>query len=557
MHDRNFAAIHRRQAERLGTAVAVRFKRDGSWHDLTWADYRADALACAAALAEVGVRPGDRVAVLAENRVEWLVADLGLMAAGAVNVPPHTPLSAAQVHFQFADAGVRWAFVSTAHQLDKVRQIRRDLPSLEGVVVFDADAAGADAPSWDEFLSRGRPALARQRDELARREAALGPDDLATIMYTSGTTGNPKGVMLTHGNLITNAAACLDVEPLLDDDVTLCWLPLSHIYARTIDFYERLLGGSLLCLAECPDTVVADIAATKPTHLSCVPRFYEKLLAKVAAADPAVTAARLRGVFGPQVRFLGSGGAPLPPAVEQALTAAGLPVFPGYGLTESAPVLTFNKKGWYKPGTVGVALGGVEVRIAADGEVVARGPNIMPGYWNNPAATAEALRDGWLYTGDLGSLDADGFLTITGRKKELMVLSNGEKVVPTFIEGLLVADECIDQAVVHGEGRNFLTALVVPDWTGVRAVLRAEGVETEAESEEALARHPAVRAVLRKRIDGRLAAVSRYEQVKGFVVLPQPFSVAAEELTVSLKLRRNVILAKYRAELDALYGNPG
>jgi len=553
MDTRNFAALLRTQAERLGPAAAVRFKRDGRWQDVSWQQYRADALACAAALVDVGVRPGDRVAVLAENRVEWLLADMGILTAAAVNVPPHTPLSAAQVHFQFADAGVRWAFVSTAQQLDKVRQVRRDLPMLEGVVVFDAANAGDDALPWEEFLRRGRQALGRVQDELTRREAALGPDSLATIMYTSGTTGQPKGVMLTHGNLISNAAACIDVEPILPDDLNLAWLPLSHIYGRLVDYYERLVAGAPLCLAESPETVVANLAEVKPTHLSCVPRFYEKLLAAVGSPDPAVTAERLRGVFGPQLRFLGSGGAPLPLAIEQTLRAAGLPIYPGYGLTESAPVLTFNKKGRYKSGTVGVAIPGVEVRIAPDGEILARGPNIMPGYWNNPAATAEAIRDGWLYTGDIGSLDADGFLTITGRKKELLVLSNGQKVVPSFVEGLIVADECVDQAVVHGEGRNYLTALIVPHWDNVRRALREEGTPVGGESEEALVRHPAVRALLRRRLDLRLADAAGYEQVKDFIVLPRPFTVAADELTVSLKLRRGIVIAKYRAELDALY----
>jgi long-chain acyl-CoA synthetase len=553
MQYRNLSAVHRHQAERLGPRFAVRFKRDGRWQDLSWQQYRADALACAAALADVGIRPGDRVAVLSENRVEWLLADLGLMTAGAVNVPPHTPLSAAQVHYQFADAGVRWVFVSNAQQLDKVRQVRRDLPALAGVVAFDPPADGTDAVSWEQFLQRGRSALGRLRPELARREEALGPDDLATIMYTSGTTGNPKGVMLTHNNLISNAAACLETEPLQPDDLNLCWLPLSHIYARTVDYYERLVGGAPIALAECPETVVANVAEVQPTHVSCVPRFYEKLLATVGSPDPAVTGERLRKIFGPKIRFLGSGGAPLPLAIEQTLRAAGLPILPGYGLTESAPVLTFNRKERYRPGTVGPAIPGVEVKIAPDGEILARGPNIMPGYWNNPAATAEALRDGWLYTGDLGSLDADGFLTITGRKKELMVLSNGEKVVPTFIEGLIVADECVDQAVVNGEGRSCLTALLVPHWGNLRQALRAEGTPADGESEETLARHPAVQALLRKRLDRRLADVASYERVKGFVVVPRPFTVAADELTVSLKLRRNVILAKYRTALDALY----
>jgi long-chain acyl-CoA synthetase len=531
----------------------VRFKRDGRYRDLTWEQYRADALACAAALTDVGIDPGDRVGVLGENRVEWLLADMGILTAGAVNVPPHTPLSARQVHFQMADAGVRWMFLSTAAQLDKVRQVRRELPGLEGVVVFDPSGGGDDVLSWEGFLQRGREALGRLREELARREAALGPDDLATIMYTSGTTGNPKGVMLTHGNIVSNLCACLQAAPVKSDDVMLCWLPLSHIYARTVDFYQCLAAGITLCLAESAETVVENLAEVRPTHFSSVPRFYEKLLAAVCAPDPAETGRRLRAVFGPRIEMLGAGGAPLPLAIEETLRAAGLPILPGYGLTESAPVLSFNRKDRNKPGTVGPPLPGVEVRIAADGEVLARGPNIMNGYWNNPRATAEALRDGWLYTGDLGALDEDGFLKITGRKKELLVLSNGKKVVPTHIEGLILADECIDQAAVHGEGRNYLTALLVPHWDNLRQALRAEGTPADGEPEENLAGHPAVRALLQRRLERRLADVAGYEQVKKFLVLPRPFTVAADELTVSLKLRRNVVFAKYRAELDGLY----
>ncbi|HXG13024.1 MAG TPA: AMP-dependent synthetase/ligase [Gemmataceae bacterium] len=553
MSSRNLAEIHRRQAERLGPRPAVRFKRYGVYHDLSWQQYRADALACAAALADAGIQPGDRVGLLAENRVEWLVADLGILTAAAINVPPHAPLTARQVHFQMADAQVRWMFVSTAGQLDKVRQIRRELPALEGVVVFDRQAAGADALSWEGFLQRGRQALGRLAEELNRREAALGRDDLATIMYTSGTTGNPKGVMLTHGNLISNIEACLQVAPVKPNDLVLCWLPLSHIYARTVDYYKSLAAGVTLALAESAETVVENLAELQPTHLSCVPRFYEKLLAAVGTSDPEETGRRLRAIFGPRMEWLGSGGAPLPLAVEEVLRAAGLPILPGYGLTESAPVISFNRKDRNKPGTVGPPIPGVEVRIAPDGEVLARGPNIMKGYWNNPEATAAAIQDGWLYTGDLGALDEDGFLKITGRKKELLVLSNGKKVVPTYIEGLLLADECLDQCVVYGEGRNFLTALVVPNWENLRRALRAEGMSLDSELEESLARHPAVQAFLKRRIERALADVASYEQVKKFIVLPRPFTVAADELTVSLKLRRSVVFEKYKKELDALY----
>jgi long-chain acyl-CoA synthetase len=309
----------------------------------------------------------------------------------------------------------------------------------------------------------------------------------------------------------------------------------------------------VLCLAESAETLVQNLSDVHPTHLSGVPRFYEKVLAGVAEPDPRTTGDGLRDVFGPRIVWLGSGGAPLPVAVAEAYRDAGLLLLQGYGLTETSPVMTFNRMERHKIDTVGQPIPGVEVAIADDGEVLTRGPHVMKGYWNDPTATAEALREGWLHTGDLGNLDADGFLTITGRKKDLLVLSNGKKVVPAHIEGLLLADACIDQAVVHGEGRNFLTALIVPHWENVRRALQADGVSVDHEPDEVLAAHPAVQGLLRRRIDAALAAVAGWEQVKKFLLLPRPFTVAAEELTVSLKLRRNVVLAKYQAELAELY----
>jgi long-chain acyl-CoA synthetase len=547
LHPRHLADILPHHAERIGAQVAVRYKHNGRYHDLSWADYHTHTRACAAALIDRGLQPGDRIGLLGENRIEWLLADLGILTAGGVTVSPHASLSARQIHYQMHHANVRWLFISNAAQWEKVRHIRAELPELEGVVVFEADAAGREAIAWNDFLARGRQLLDSLTPELERRRAALRADDLAALMYTSGTTGEPKGVMLTHGNILSNVQACLQAEPPAADDVKLCWLPLSHIYARTVDHYERLLAGLVLCLAESVDTLVANIAEIQPTHISCVPRFYEKVVALTAHPDPAVRAAKLRGVFGPRIRFLGCGGAPLPAAIEQALREANLPIYPGYGLTESSPVITFNLSRRNKPFTVGVVLPGVEVKIAPDGEILTRGPHVMKGYWKNPVATAEAIRDGWLHTGDLGSLDADGFLTITGRKKELLVLSNGKKVIPTHIESLLVADPAIDQACVYGEGRNFLTALIVPQWEYVRRMLNHSGTEEE------LAQHPAVHTLLRQRVDARLADVASYEQVKKFLVLPRPFSVAADELTVSLKMRRNIIFERYQAELEALY----
>jgi long-chain acyl-CoA synthetase len=550
---RNLAELHRHQAERLGPRAALRYKRDGLYHDLSWEQYRVDAMACAAALAEAGIKAGDRVGLVSENRIEWLIADMGLLSAGAINVPPHAPLTTRQIHFQLADAGVRWLFVSTRAQRDKIRQMRAELPDLQGVVAFDSSAAEGEVLSWTGFLQRGRQALMRQAEELARREQALGGDDLATIMYTSGTTGNPKGVMLTHANLLSNACACNEASPREAEALLLCWLPLSHIYARTVDHYLSLVAGVTLCLAESPETVVQNLEDVQPTHMSSVPRFYEKVLTAVASADTAKARIQLRDLFGSRIDWLGSGGAPLPLAIAEAYQAAGLLVLQGYGLTESSPVISFNRKAHYKLDTVGQLLPGLEVAIAPDGEVLTRGPHVMKGYWNNPKATAEAIRAGWLHTGDLGRLDADGFLSITGRKKELMVLSNGKKVVPTHLEGLLLANECIDQVVIYGEGRKFLTALVVPHWNNVRQALRDRGINANHETEEKLSRHPAVQSLLRARIDGALADVSTWERVKKFLVLPRPFSVEAEELTVSLKLRRNIVFGKYAAELEAMY----
>jgi long-chain acyl-CoA synthetase len=406
--------------------------------------------------------------------------------------------------------------------------------------------------SFAGFLQRGRLALPARAADLERRRAALGPDELATTLYTSGTTGNPKGVMLTHGNLLSNSVACLEHEPHHPGDVVLNWLPFSHIYARTIDHYAAsLVGAALLCLADSADTLVHDLADVAPTHFASVPRFYEKVLAAATSDDPEETSRRLREVFGPRIDWMSSGGAPLPVAVAAAYHRAGLLLLQGYGLTESSPVISFNTKRAHKLGTVGRPLPGVEVRIAPDGEVLTRGPHVMRGYWNNPQATAEAVRGGWLHTGDLGALDADGFLRITGRKKELLVLSNGKKVVPAHVEGLLQSDPCIEQAVVCGEGRSFLTALLVPHWDNVRRALAAEGVSLPPGSED----HPppVVHPLLERRVAAALADVSPAEQVRKFVIVPRPFSVAADELTVSLKLRRNVVLTRYTAQLDALY----
>jgi len=553
MQFHNLVEMHRWQADRLGPRPALRYKKDGLYHDLSWQEYWQSSQACAAALVDAGVQPGDRVGLLSENRVEWLIADMGLLAAGAVCVPPHTPLTARQIQFQLADAEVCWLFVSTLCQLDKIRQVQSELPMLRGIVVFDSNVSADDVICWPAFLQRGRRALAERQAELAKRQAELTPDDLATVMYTSGTTGNPKGVMLTHGNLVSNSSVGNDLACHHPDDLVLGWLPLSHIYARTVDHYGSISGGLTLALAESAETVVDNLKEIQPTHMAAVPRFYEKVLAAVASPDHEETGRRLRNVFGPRIDWVSSGGAPMPVSVAEAYHAAGILLLPGYGLTESSPVISFNSKERWKLGTVGLPIPNVEVRIAPDGEILTRGPHVMKGYWRNPQATAEAIKDGWLYTGDLGKLDEDGFLIITGRKKELLVLSNGKKVVPSYLEGLLCADPLIDQAVVCGEGRNYLTALIVPHWDNIRKALQSCGTKTDSQPNKCLANEPAVRELLRKHIGAALIDGANWEQVKRFAVLEEPFTVGKDELTITLKMRRAVVQEHHKSEIDALY----
>jgi long-chain acyl-CoA synthetase len=546
----NLAQLLPAQADRLGPRPALRYKRYGQYHDVSWSDYHERVSAAASALVAAGVKPGERVALVAENSVDWLLADLAILAAAAVAVTPHAPLTARQIHYQLHHADAVWAIVSNQMQLDKLLTLRSELPALRGIVAFDPKAVGEGVVSWAAFCQGGRRERPRLEGELKRRRHELRGDDLATIMYTSGTTGTPKGVMLTHGNLLSNSLASLEVEPPLDDALVLSWLPLTHIYARTIDHYGNLVAGVTVALAECAETLIDNLAETQPTYLAAVPRFYEKVLAAVASPDPAETAKRLRKIFGPRIDWASSGGAPLPTPIAKAYLDAGVQVMQGYGLTESSPVISFNCKLHHKLGTVGRAIPGVEVKIAEDGEVLTRGPHMMKGYWKEPQATAETIRDGWLYTGDLGTLDDEGYLSITGRKKELMVLSNGKKVVPTFLEGLLVTDPCIDQAMVVGEGRNFLTALVVPTWANVHKELAGVDVPSDP---SAAAKHPAVVELMTRRCTAALAELSQMEQVRKVVVLDRPFSVENEEMTVSLKLRRGVVLQHYAGRIDALY----
>jgi long-chain acyl-CoA synthetase len=552
----NLAELHRDTCRRLGPNVALRFKKWGRYQDLSWTDYRRQADGAAAGLIELGIKPGDRVAILAENRYEWLIADHAILSAAAVNVPLHAPLTVPQAAYQLDHSDARGIIVSNQLQADKVAAELDSLPKLEFIVSFDPIEAPGRLKSlvWAGLVHRGWQRGPAARDEILAREAAITRDDLATLIYTSGTTGNPKGVMLTHENLLSNALATRQLADIQICDVQLSWLPYSHIYSRTVDHYLTTAAGAILALAESVETLVANLAETQPMWMNCVPRFYEKVWSSIETLAPEKRARELRKIFGPNIRHLNSGGAPLPKHIGAAFQELGLPIYEGYGLTESSPVICFNSAGRHRLGSVGLAIGGVELRIADDGEILTRGPHVMKGYWKNPAATAQAIIDGWLYTGDVGHLDADGYLYITDRKKDLIITSGGKNIAPTELERLLISDPYIDQALVYGDRRPFVSAIIVPNFATLSEAQAAHGWKLEIADD--FIQTPAVVDFFQARIDKLMEAVSQPERVKACLVLSRPFQVSDEELTATLKLRRRHIIGKFEEHLAEIYNRP-
>ena len=546
--------MHRATADRLGPRAALRHKQHGVYHDLSWAEYRELIDRAAAALVALGVETGDRVAILSENRVEWPIADLAVLSAGAIDVPLHAPLSASQVRYQLEHSGAVGVFVSTADQAAKVRDSLDHLPNLRWIAAFDPapaiDFGRHQCFSWAGLTARGARSVEAVA-EARRREAALGRDDLATIIYTSGTTGAPKGVMLTHGNLLSNAEAGAVIAATSAEDVLLSWLPYSHIYARTCDLVISAMAGATLCLAESIDTLTTNLAEIQPSCMSAVPRFYEKVWSSLAALPAESRPIAIRSIFGSRVRHFSSGGAPLPKHVAIGFHEAGLTLMEGYGLTESSPIISFNTPGACRVGSVGRALPGVEIRIAEDGEILTRGPHVMRGYWRDPDATAQVLVDGWLHTGDLGRIDEDGFLFITGRKKDLIITSGGKNVSPSEIERLLVSDPLIEQAIVCGDGRPFIAALIVPDFAALAKKVAELGCAVEADGD--LIVTPRIRDEFAARIETAMREVSNPERVKAFLLLARPLRIEDDEVTATLKVRRAHVLRKFAVQLDGLY----
>ena len=548
-------------------------------------------------LVALGVRRGDRVAIVSESRPEWLIADLAILAAGGVTVPIYPTLSAAQARYILDDAGARVVIASTALQLRKVQEVRHMLPAVESLVLIDGavDPASPSMLTFQDLAERGHARLmsewgaGREFQDAAR---AVASDQLATIIYTSGTTGEPKGVMLTHANLVANLKAAAKVLDVSEQDAALSFLPLSHAFERMVA-YVYLLCGVTIVFAETMETIGRDLLTVRPTVLTGVPRVYEKLHARVLekgqsapglkasifrwAVNVAMASGRaaLRGespslltslqlpfadrlVFakiregvGGRVRYLVSGSAPLPVSIAEFFQGVGLSIIEGYGLTETAPILTVNPPDAPRAGTVGRPLPGVELKIADDGEILARGPNVMSGYYNKPEATADALRDGWFRTGDIGALDEDGYLKITDRKKDLLVTSGGKKIAPQPIEATLKRSPIVSEAVLLGDRRKFAAVLIVPEFASLERRLHDLG--RPPGTREELVRRPDVLALYQEIVDALNRELSQFERIKKMALLPAEFSIDTGELTPTLKVKRKVVEERWKETIDRLY----
>jgi len=539
-------------AEKLRTqpeVPAIWFRSAGAVVEKTWSDVGCDVARFAAALKSLGVVRCDKVALAAPNRYEWIVFDLAILSLGAVNVPIHASLTGRQMWFQIDDCGAKVVVVAGEEQAEKLASGERKATSPVRFASFDSFSAKIGDESVPFVAS-----LAHGDDEFTHVEVA--PIEPATILYTSGTTGEPKGVILSHGNLTTNAEAMVrgfHSSEVVDRRMNL--LPLSHVFARTCDVYTWIVGGTELALADTPQTAVADCATFRPTLMNSVPYFYERVMRRLIESGKADVPGALKHMLGGRMRHCCSGSAPLADRVAAFFAERGVLLTQGYGLTESSPVITMNTPTVNRRGTVGQAIEGAEIRIADDGEILTRGPHVMLGYWNRPEETAAALEGGWLHTGDLGALDADGFLTITGRKKELIVTTGGKKIVPSLVEAAILADSLFKQVVVVGDGRDYPTALLVPcraTLLGALAVAGEVTSEAAVDSPELFNRDE-VRTLVEDRLGACLKHLSHYEQIRRFVLLEQEFSVERGELTLTLKLRRPQIAANYAAQIERLY----
>jgi long-chain acyl-CoA synthetase len=527
------AALRQRVTEDA-ECPALLVDRGSGYEWLTWWQIASDVDTAAAALRHLGIATSEHVALLGGNQYEWLISDLALQLLGAVSVPFHASLTPAQIASQLVHGDVHWALVADETQLARLSASEASLQAAIAWQPVSPQARTAlqfPVSDWRELI-----AAQAAPEVLSVADATVEPDALATIIYTSGTTGDPKGVMLSHGNLAFNAWATWTSFDNPRSERRFGLLPWSHAFARTCDLYAWIVSGTQLIVGRSRETAIADIQATQPTYMNGVPYFFQKVQRGLEAAGAGDQSGAARKFLGGQLRACCSGGAPLPTSTFDFYQRQGLPVLEGYGMTEASPVIATCTERDFRPGSVGRPLRDVEVRIAGDGEVLTRGRHVMLGYYKDPAATSETLHEGWLHTGDLGRLDADGFLYLTGRKKELLALSTGRKVSPALLEALLTQDPLIEQAVVVGEGEKELGALVVVN-------------RSLAETDDAAALRERLQTIFARLLSER----PPHEQIRRFAILPQPLTQETGELSAKQSLCRTVIATRHAERIAALF----
>ncbi len=581
--------------KKTGKKIVLKHKVDGTYQDISYDQLYTETELLALGLTSLGVKRNDKIAIISENRPEWVYADMAILGLGCVDVPLYPILTSDTIEFTLNDSESVGIIVSTQFQLNKVLKVRDKCRKLKFIIVMNdiSENDRKDVFTLKQIQEKGNAYKNENPKLFADSLGIANKDDLCTIIYTSGTTGEPKGVMLTHDNILSNVRDALDIYDIDSSDTFLSFLPLCHIFERMAGYYTALAAGSTIAYAESVEKVATNLGEIKPTLMTAVPRLFERMYSKIKRnvesqpekkqkifnwaievgknyavakktedgvpialkvkhklADKLVFG-KLRERTGGRLRFFISGGAALARELGLFFEAAGILVIEGYGLTESSPVIAANRLNDYKFGSVGKAFPSVEVKIASDGEILAYGPTIMKGYYNNKKETEAVLKNGWLHTGDIGVFDAEGFLIITDRKKHLFKTSGGKYVAPTPIENLFLASKYIDQFVLIGDRRMFISALIVPDFEALKEYADAHRIPYTEPME--LTSKKQIYDLLEKDLAQFQKQLANYERVRKFTILEKPFSIESGEMTPSLKLKRKVIEERYKDLIDDMY----
>lgn len=591
----NLAEMFYGTCKKFPERTGMMFKKEGVYQPVKFREMRESVVNIAAGLASLGVKKGDRIVLLAENRKEWAYFDYAIFSVGAVTIPVYATLLAGDIQYIINDSEARLVVVSNLTQFKKITDVEKDLRNVKKFILIDPEGVQhKNTVALSDLLEMGRAYLRDKPGFTEKTTGKLSRQDLATIIYTSGTTGEPKGVMLTHGNFLSNVEAALRSFPIDENDTFLSFLPLSHVFERMAGHFLANCAGSTIAYAESVEAVPQNLQEVKPTVMTSVPRLFEKIYARVVGAveegsplkrklfywaigvgrqvteleqksmEPRgvlkikynlankLVFSKLKERVGGRIRFFVSGGAPLAKEIGEFFTAAGLLVLEGYGLTETSPVIAVNRLDKFKFGSVGLKLDNVEVKIAEDGEILTRGPHVMKGYYKRDDATKEVMdKDGWLYTGDIGHIDEDGMLIITDRKKNIIVTAGGKNVAPQKMENLLATSRYIEQVLVIGDKRRFCSAVIVPSFETIEKFAAEKGISYQSKKD--LCNNPEVVALIKAEIDAANAQCASYETVKKFIVLEEPFSIESGELTPSLKIKRKIVEQNYHDRINALY----